>query len=67
MATHDLDLDPARIHIAQLMAEAESERLARQPRPDRQRLTIAGRPVARLAVMVGLTVVVALRALPGTL
>jgi hypothetical protein len=63
----NLDIDLARIHTADLLAEAEREgltRLARSARPSR---TIPGGPVARLAVTVAVSVVLALRALRGTI
>lgn len=65
MQLHDLDL--ARIHIAELMAEADNERRARLARPTPEPRTVAARPVARLAIMVAVAIVLAIRALPGTI
>jgi len=64
MPIHDLDL--ARIHIADLMAEAERERLVGLARQAREPRTIAVRPLARLAAITAVAIVLAIRALPGT-
>jgi hypothetical protein len=64
MPIHDIDL--ARIHIADLLAEAENERLVRQVRQARERRTFAARPIVRLAVTAMVAIVLAIRALPGT-
>ena len=63
MPIHDLDL--ARIHIADLMAEAENERLVRQARQAREPRTLAARPLVRLAITAAIAIVLAIRALPG--
>jgi hypothetical protein len=59
---HEFDL--ARIHNAARMAEADEERLARIVQSARPRRTFAVPSVARLVVVAGAVVVVALRALP---
>ncbi len=60
----NLDIDLARIHMADQVAEAEHERLVRLARPSR---TIPGGPVVRLAVTVAVSIVLVLRVLPGTI
>ena len=64
MPIHDLDL--ARIHIADLMAEAERERMARLARQDGAPRGAVARPGARAAIFVAVAIVVAIRALPVT-
>jgi hypothetical protein len=64
MPIHDLDL--ARIHIADLMAEADRERMARLARQDGAPRFAVTRPGARAAIFVAVAIVVAIRALPAT-
>jgi hypothetical protein len=63
----NLDIDLPRIHMAELLAEAEQERLGRLARTARPSRTIPGGPVVRLAITVGFVVVLALRAIPGAI
>jgi len=62
MLVHEFDL--ARIHNAARMAEADEERLARIAQSARPRRTFAVPTVARLALVAGAVVAVALRVLP---
>jgi hypothetical protein len=62
MLVHVIDL--ARIHNAALMAEADAERLARIAQSARPRPTFAVPTVARLVLVAGAVVAVALRVLP---
>jgi hypothetical protein len=62
MLVHESDL--ARIHNAARMAEADEERLARIAQSARPRRTFAVPTVARLGLVAGTIVVVALRAAP---
>ena len=62
MLVHVFDL--ARIHNAALMAEADAERLARIAQSPRPRRTFAVPTVARLVLVAGAVIAVALRVLP---
>jgi hypothetical protein len=62
MLVHEFDL--ARIHNAARMAEANEERLARIAQSVRPRRAFAVPTVARLAIVAGAVVAVALRVLP---
>jgi hypothetical protein len=62
MLVHEFDL--ARIHNAARMAEAYEERLARIAQSARPRRTSAVPTIARLVLVAGAVVAVALRALP---
>jgi hypothetical protein len=62
MLVHEFDL--ARIHNAERMAEADEERLARIAQSARPRRAVAVPTVARLVLVAGAVVAVALRAVP---
>ena len=61
MLIHEFDL--ARIHNAALLAEADEERFGRLARPARQTRPLAIRTVARLALVVGVPVLLVVRVL----
>ena len=62
----NLSLDLARLHIADLLAEAEAERLAKLARPAPQPRKFVIRRIARLAFVAAAVLVFAARALPIT-
>ena len=62
MLVHEFDL--ARIHNAARMAEADEERLARIAQSARPRRTFSLPTAARLVLVAGAVVVLALRVLP---
>ena len=62
MLVHEFDL--ARIHNAERMAEGDEARLARIAQSARSRRTFSLPAVARLVLVAGAVLVVALRAVP---